>query len=151
MSQTATHDDDVLRAGFDLGFTYTRTTGPVICAFLTGLRDKKIKGIKRSNGQVMCPPLEYDPETADELSELVDLKDTGVVKSWAWVTEPREKHHLKKPFAWALIQIDGASTSMLHMVDAGSESKMKTGMKVKAKWSEQTKGFMTDIACFIPV
>jgi len=151
MSQTATHDDDVLRAGFDLGFTYTRTTGPVIGAFLTGLRDKKIKGIKRSNGQVMCPPLEYDPETADELSELVDLKDTGVVKSWAWVTEPREKHHLKKPFAWALIQIDGASTSMLHMVDAGSESKMKTGMKVKAKWSEQTKGFMTDIACFIPV
>jgi len=151
MSQTATHDDDVLRAGFDLGFTYTRTTGPVIGAFLTGLRDKKIKGIKRSNGQIMCPPLEYDPETADELSELVDLKDTGVVKSWAWVTEPREKHHLKKPFAWALIQIDGASTTMLHMVDAGSESKMKTGMKVKAKWSEQTKGFMTDIACFIPV
>lgn len=151
MSQTTTHDDDVLRAGFDLGFTYTRTTGPVIGAFLTGLRDKKIRGIKRSNGQVMCPPLEYDPETADELSEMVELKDSGVVKSWAWVTEPREKHHLKKPFAWALIQIDGASTSMLHMVDAGSESKMKTGMKVKAKWSEQTKGFMTDIACFVPV
>jgi uncharacterized protein len=150
MSQTTTHDDEVLRAGFDLGFTYTRTTGPVIGAFLTGLRDKKIRGIKRSNGQVMCPPLEYDPETADELSDMVDLKDTGTVKSWAWVTEPREKHHLKKPFAWALIQIDGASTTMLHMVDAGSENKMKTGMKVKAQWSEQTRGFMTDITCFVP-
>jgi len=151
MSQTTTHDDEVLRAGFDLGFTYTRTTGPVIGAFLTGLRDKKIKGIKRSNGQVMCPPLEYDPETADELTQLVDLADTGVVKSWSWVMEPREKHHLQKPFAWALIQIDGASTSLLHMVDAGSENKMKTGMKVKAQWAEQTRGFMTDIACFVPV
>lgn len=149
-AESSASPDGVLRASFDLGFTYTRTTGPVIGAFLTGLRNRQIKGIKRSNGQVMCPPLEYDPETAAELTELVDLKDTGVVKTWAWVTQPRDKHHLKKPFAWALIQIDGANTTMLHMVDAGDESKMKTGMKVKAKWSEQTRGFMTDIACFVP-
>jgi len=141
---------DVLRASFDLGFTYTRTTGPVIGAFLTGLRNKQIKGIKMSNGKIMCPPLEYDPQTADELTQIVDLKDSGVVKQWSWVSQPREKHHLKKPFAWALIQIDGADTTLLHMVDAGSEKNMKTGMKVKAKWAEQTRGFMTDINCFIP-
>jgi uncharacterized OB-fold protein len=94
--------------------------------------------------------MEYDPKTAEELTELVDLKDTGVVKTWSWVTEPREKHHLQKPFAWALIQVDGADTTLLHMVDAGSESKMKNGMKVKARWSDTTKGFMTDIACFEP-
>ena len=142
--------DDVLRAGFDLGFTYTRSTGPIIGAFLTGLRDKQIKGIKRSNGKVMCPPTEYDPETADELTELVDLKDTGTVKTWSWVNTPQAKHHLKKPFAWALIQIDGADTTLLHMVDAGSESNMKNGMKVKAKWADDRRGFMTDIACFQP-
>lgn len=151
MSQTTTQDDGVLRAGFDLGFTYTRTTGPIIGAFLGGLRNRQIKGIKRSNGQVMCPPLEYDPETADELTQLVDLKDTGTVKTWSWVSEPREKHHLKKPFAWALIQIDGANTTLLHMVDAGAEKNMKNGMKVKAQWAEQTRGFMTDIVAFVPV
>ena len=150
MSQTATHDDDVLRAEFDLGFTYTRSTGPVIGAFLTGLRNKQIKGIRKSDGKVMCPPMEYDPKTAEELTELVDLKDTGIVKTWSWVSQPREKHHLQKPFAWALIQVDGADTTLLHMVDAGSESKMKNGMKVKARWSDATKGFMTDIACFEP-
>jgi uncharacterized OB-fold protein len=142
--------DDVLRAGFDLGFTYTRSTGPIIGAFLTALRDKKIIGIKKSDGQVMCPPMEYDPETAEELTELVDLADTGVVKTWSWVSEPRPKHHLDKPFAWALIQIDGADTSLLHMVDAGSIDNMKAGMKVKARWANETKGFMTDIACFEP-
>ena len=107
-------------------------------------------GIKRSNGQVMCPPMEYDPQTAEELTEMVDLADTGTVTTWAWVNEPRPKHHLDKPFAWALIRIDGADTTLLHMVDAGSEENMSNGMKVKARWADETNGFMTDIACFEP-
>lgn len=144
------NDAEVLRAGFDLGFTYTRSTGPVIGQFLTSLRNKQLIGIKGSNGQVICPPTEYDPKTAEELSEFVDLAETGTVTGWSWVHTPRPKHHLDKPFAWALIQIDGADTAMLHMVDAGSEDNMKTGMKVKIRWAEETTGFMTDIACFEP-
>ena len=141
--------DQVLRAGFEVGYTYTRMTGEVIGEFLAGLRDGQIKGIKGSNGKVICPPTEYDPVTAEELSELVALPDTGTVKTFNWVHQPRPKHLLKKPFAWALIQIDG--TSLLHMVDAGSEARMKTGMKVKVRWAAQRKGFITDIECFEPV
>ncbi|MBP9712165.1 MAG: OB-fold domain-containing protein [Sterolibacterium sp.] len=143
--------DQVLRAGFEVGYTYTRMTGEVIGEFLAGLRDGQIKGIKGSNGKVICPPTEYDPVTAEELSELVALPDTGTVKTFNWVHQPRPKHLLKKPFAWALIQIDGADTSLLHMVDAGSEARMKTGMKVKVRWAAQRKGFITDIECFEPV
>lgn len=142
--------DDVLRAGFDVGFTYTRFVGPVIGEFLAGLRDGRIKGIKGSNGKVICPPTEYDPATAAECTELVALPDTGTVKTWSWVSQPRSKHLLKKPFAWALIQIDGADTAMLHMIDAGAEAKMKTGMKVRARWAAERKGFITDIECFEP-
>lgn len=144
-------DSEVLRAGFDLGFTYTRSTGPVIGQFLTSLRDHQLTGIKGSQGQVICPPVEYDPVTAEELTEIVDLAETGTVKSWSWVTEPRPKHGLDQPFAWALIQIDGADTSLLHMVDAGSEDSMRTGMRVKVRWADETTGFITDIACFEPV
>ncbi|MEZ5495011.1 MAG: hypothetical protein R3E61_10730 [Pseudomonadales bacterium] len=61
----------------------------------------------------------------------------------------------KTPFdaslAWALIKIDGADTAMLHKVDAGGESKMKTGMKVKVRWAAERRGFITDIECFEPV
>ena len=46
----------------------------------------------------------------------------GVVTSWAWVSQPRPNHPLQRPFAWALIRLDGADTAMLHVVDAGSES-----------------------------
>jgi len=144
-------DAEVLRAGFDLGFTYTRSTGPVIGQFLTSLRDQQLTGIKGSKGQVICPPVEYDPVTAEELTEMVDLADTGTVKGWSWVTEPRPKHMLDKPFAWALIQVDGADTTLLHMVDAGAEENMSTGMRVKVRWAPETTGFITDIACFEPV
>ena len=147
----AQHDDDVLRDGFELGFTYTRSVGPVIGAFLTGLRDGKMTGIKGSNGKVICPPTEYDPQTSEELSEMVDLPSTGTVKTWSWISKPHKKHVLTQPFAWALIQIDGTDTSLLHKVDAGSEANMKTGMKVKVRWADDRRGFITDIACFEPV
>lgn len=141
---------EVLQQAFTLGFTYTRTTGPVVGRFLTALRDRKIVGIKGSDGRVIVPPMEYDPVTAEELTDFVDLPDTGVVKTWAWVKHPRGKHHLDQPFAWAQIQIDGSDIPMIHMVDAGDESKMSTGMKVKVRWADETKGFITDIACFEP-
>ena len=143
-------DSEVLKADFDLNFTYTRTTGPIIGRFFTELRDRNIVGIKGSNGKVIVPPTEYDPITAEELSEFVEVSQEGVVKTWCWVNEPREKHPLDKPFGWALIQLEGADTPMLHAVDAGSESAMSTGMKVKIRWAEETTGMITDIACFEP-
>ena len=72
------------------------------------------------------------------------------VKTWSWISKPHPKHVLTQPFAWALIQIDGADTSLLHKVDAGSEANMKTGMKVKVRWADDRRGFITDIACFEP-
>lgn len=145
MSQNA----DVLRSEFDLDFTYTRTYGAVMSQFFTALKDQKVLGIKGSQGQVICPPLEYDPQTADSLSEFVELSDTGVVKTWSWVSQPLDKHPLQKPFAWVLVQIDGADTSMLHILDA-DKTAIKTGMKVKIRWAENRLGRIRDIACFEP-
>jgi len=139
-----------LSADFDLEFTYTRSTGPVVGRFLTGLRDKKILGQKGANGKVIVPPTGYDPETSETLEEFVEVGQSGAVTTWAWVNAPREKHPLDRPFAWALVKLDGATTPMLHAVDAGSESKMKTGMRVKVRWADQTVGRIQDIACFEP-
>ncbi len=61
-------EPEVLKAEFDLNFTYTRTTGPIIGRFFTELRDRNVVGIKGSNGQVIVPPTEHDPLTAEELS-----------------------------------------------------------------------------------
>ena len=84
---------EILSQAFTLGYTYTRSTGPVVGKFFTALRDRKMVGIKGSDGKVLMPPVEFDPVSAEALSEFVDVADTGVVKTWAWVTEHRKAHH----------------------------------------------------------
>jgi uncharacterized OB-fold protein len=133
---------------FALEFPYKRSVGPVIGAFLTALRERRVVGVKTADGRVICPPLEYDPDTSEATGDLVDLPDTGTVREWAWVGEPLRKHPLDRPFAWALIQMDGADTRMLHAVDTGGRDRIAAGLKVKVRWADETKGHITDIACF---
>lgn len=139
-----------LTAPHVLNYTYKRSLGPVLGPFFTALRDRVILGVRRRDGSVLVPPKEYDPDTAEALSELVRVADTGVVRSWAWVAKPRPQQPLGRPFAYALIQLDGASTSLLHVVDAGSESAMRSGMRVAARWAAETSGRIQDIEAFVP-
>ena len=112
--------------------------------------ETKIVGAKTKDGRVIVPPTPHDPDTGEDVDGLVDLPDTGIVTTWAWVAKPRPRHPLQKPFAWALVRIDGADTAMLHAVDAGDESRMSSGMQVKARWAEQAKGSILDLECFEP-
>jgi uncharacterized OB-fold protein len=139
---------EILNQAFELGYTYTRSTGPVIGRFLTELKKRNIVGIKASDGRVVVPPMEYDPDTAAELSEFVQVGQQGEIVSFAWVKEPREAHPMQVPFAWAMIKLDGADVPMIHCVAADAESDIATGARVRAVWAEETIGFITDIRCF---
>ena len=140
-----------LTAPHRLQYTYKRSTGPVLGRFFGGLKEGRILGIRRKDGRVLVPPKEYDPDTGESLSELVEVGSAGTVKSWAWVAHPREKQPIGRPFAYALIQLDGADTPLLHAVDAGGdERRMKTGMRVKARFAGQREGTIRDIECFEP-
>ena len=132
-------------------FPYTRTLGPVYSEFLTGMRDGKILGIRGRDGRVLCPPTEWDPATGEALdNEFVEVGPGGVVETWAWVSAPTSKHPLDKPFAFALIKLDGADTAMMHAVDAGSMDAMQTGMRVEARWKGERLGHILDIEAFTP-
>ncbi len=141
-----------LTAPYVLEYTYRRSVGPVVGQFLTGLRDQKFLGMKTSSGRILVPPPENDPETGETLSEMVAVGDAGVVTTWSWVSAPRKNHPLQKPFAWALVKLDGADTAMLHVVDVGEGGmeKMSTGMRVRARWKAERIGHVTDVACFEP-
>ncbi len=140
----------VFTAEHVLEYAYKRSVGDVLSRFFTDLRDRKISGIRTADGKVQVPPSEYDPATGVSLSELVEVGPGGVVTTWAWVHEPRSQHVLDKPFAWALIRLDGADTGLLHAVDAGHEDAMATGMRVTPRWREETVGEIQDIECFVP-
>jgi uncharacterized OB-fold protein len=141
-------DDGVLHADVTLEYPFTRTTGPVIGAFLTGLREGVIVGIKRADGTVLVPPCEYDPATAEPLTEIVEVADVGVVTSWCWNGDPRERQPFDGSFGWALIKLDGADTPMLHAVRAAAPDAMSTGMRVRAVWRATREGHISDIECF---
>ncbi len=130
---------------------YTRTTGPVIGRFLTELRGGRIVGVRTAGGRVLVPPLEYDPATGDAVTgEYVEVGPAGTVKAWAWVAEPRPSHPLDRPFAWALIELDGADTALVHAVDAGTPKAIAAGTRVWPVWRGQRTGHITDISCFAP-
>jgi uncharacterized OB-fold protein len=132
-------------------FPYTRSTGPMVGAFLTGLRDKRVLGVKDSTGRVVVPPPEYDVATAAALAPdaLVEVASEGVVTSWSWNPKPRLGQPFDRPFAWALVQLDGADTGLLAALDASRDA-IRTGMRVRVRWAAETVGFITDIACFEP-
>jgi uncharacterized OB-fold protein len=142
---------DILSAPYVLEYTYTRSTGPVVGRFLESLRYEVLEGVKTADARVLCPPLEYDEAGEPTTGEFVQLQPSGTVRSWSWVQEPRTGHPLKRPFAWALIQIDGADNAMLHVVDAGMAKRMRTGMRVRLRWSAEKNGTIRDIACFEPI
>ena len=141
----------MLQAPLVLEYPFTRSTGPVIGAFLAGLKAGVITGIRRADGSVLCPPLEYDPATAEPLTEMVEVGQSGEVVTWAWNGDPRPQQPFDGPFAWALIRLDGADTAMLHAVLADDAAQVSTGMRVRAVWRDQREGHIADIAGFEPV
>ncbi len=148
---SAVDSEGVLRAPHVLEYEYKRSVGPVIGAFMTGLKEGRILGAI-SAGKVVVPPTEYDPITSEDVGELVEVGPGGAVTTWAWVHKPASGQPLDRPFAWALVRLDNATTSMLHAVDGGSPEAMSTGMRVTARFRPKTErqGHIRDIECFAP-
>lgn len=135
-----------------LEFPYSRTLGPVVGAFLAGLREGKLYGIRGKDGRVLTPPLEYDPETGETLgTEMVPVGPEGTVVAWTWVSEPSPKHPLDRPFSFALVKPDGADTPLVSAVDSGTMEAMSTGMKVRPRFKSEPHGLITDLEAWEPV
>jgi hypothetical protein len=142
------HPEPPLSAPLTLSFDYTRSVGPTLSKFFTALRERRVLGVRGSDGRVHVPPAEYDPVTYEPLGEMVPVSAVGTVVSWTWQAEPLEGQPLDRPFAWALIKLDGADTPLIHAVDAGEPESIRTGARVHVHWADELVGAITDIAYF---
>jgi uncharacterized OB-fold protein len=129
-----------------LEFPYSRTLGPIIGAFAAGLREQRLLAARTTGGRVLMPPLEYDPDTGDATeAELIEVGPGGVVESWSWVPTPSGRQPYDRPFAFALIKVDGTDTGMVHVLTATSPDQISSGMRVTPVWRETRTGRIDDI------
>src|SRR5262245_44472280 len=142
----------VFSARHVVAYDYRRSVGPVLGRFLAELRARRLVGHRTATGRVPRPPQAHEPPTtaARRTPGVVPVGRGGFVPTWSWVAAPRAKHPLARPFAWALIRLDGADTAILHALDAPSESRVRTGLRVRPRWRAETRGEIADIKCFEP-
>ncbi|ANH39863.1 hypothetical protein I601_3457 [Nocardioides dokdonensis FR1436] len=139
-----------LSAPVTVAFDYTRSTGPVLGRFFTGLRDGVLVAGRTTDGEVVVPPPEYDPVTHEPTTEFVEVSPVGSVTSWTWVSEPVAGQPFDRPFAFALVLLDGATRPFLHALDVASPAEVTTGMRVQVRWRAERTGSITDIEAFEP-
>jgi uncharacterized OB-fold protein len=73
---------------------------------------------------------------------------SGVVMSWARVTDNSRGAPVEAPFRFVLVRLAGADTSMLHL--APDDERIKIGAKVVPEFREKRTGSITDIKWFVP-
>jgi len=139
-----------LHAPLAVEFDYTRSLGPTLSQFMTGLRHRQIYAGRLSDGTLAVPPPEYDPATHAAVTDLVPVGDSGTVQSWTWVPEPVDGQPLDRPFTFAHVLIDGTDRPLLHAVAVDSPDAISTGLRVRAHWADDLTGAITDIAWFEP-
>jgi len=132
-------------------FEYTHSTGETVGRFLAGLKEqKKIWGQRVAGLGVVVPPVGYSEIDGSPGGEWVEVASTGTVTAVAVVAEPIERlHPCSSTFAFVLVRLDGADTSMAHIVkeDLGN---LRIGSRVETVWmpDEERKGTIRDIECF---
>jgi uncharacterized OB-fold protein len=136
-----------------LALPYQYFAGSTGSRFLIAIRDKKkIRGLKcKKCGKIYVPARSTCETCFVEISEnWVDLADKGTVTGFTVIRYEEPHQPMKPPYILALIKLEGADTSLLHIVKGIEPEKMKTGIKVKAVFAQETTSSILDISHFEP-
>jgi uncharacterized OB-fold protein len=138
---------------------YELALGPTWKRFFEGLKKKEIWGnCCPECRRVLVPARIYCPRCFVEMGEWVEVSAEGVLVSWALIAYEYFAMPAKPPFITSVIRLDGADCSFLHMVGGfeireleSVQSKVRTGMKVRAVWRDMRVGGIMDIMYFEPI
>ena len=139
---------EVLSAPLVIEYPFTRTTGPVIGAFLTGLREQQVLGIRDTDGRVVCPPVEYDPQ----IGRTADRDGRGRAPRARSRRGPGSQRP-RRPAAATAARAGARQARRCRHLDAARRRRPRpdavaTGARVRIRWADEPEGLITDIACF---
>jgi uncharacterized protein len=121
--------------------------------FFKALKEKgELVGTRcRACHQVFVPSRQFCERCFAELTEEVRVQPDGVIKSFSYAYVDHIGRRLKQPVASALVQLEGATTVMLHrLLEVKDLSRISIGSRVKAVIKPKAKrtGSMLDIEGF---
>ena len=132
---------------------YKYSVGALASKFFIALRDnKKIMGVKCSKcNLVIVPPRSICSKCYSKLDEYVELDGKGTLLTYTVVHYVPPVEGLKPPFAYGVIQLDGADTGFTHILGEVDLQSIDVGMRVEAVFNENRQGNILDIKYFRPL
>mgnify|MGYP001068512744 CR=1 FL=1 len=152
MGQEIANKEPIITPGWII-MPYKYSVGTLASKFFIGLRDnKKIIGVKCSKcNLVIVPPRSICSRCFSKLDECVELDSRGTLLTYTVVHYTSPVQPLEPPFAYGVIQLDGADTGFTHILGEVDLENIKIGMRVEAVFNEKRQGNILDIKYFKPL
>ena len=115
---------------------YEFTAGDATTRFLRGITQKKILGQRAPGGRVYVPPRGADPELGQPTPIEVEVAQVGTVTSFCVVNLQFYGSVMEIPYVSALILLDGADLSIMHLIQEIPADQVRIGMRVEAVWRD---------------
>jgi len=116
---------------------YTFTAGDATTRFLHGITEKRIIGQKANeHSRVYVPPRGADPELGQPTPIEVEVAQVGTVTSFCVVNLQFYGSVMEIPYVSALILLDGADLSIMHLIQEVPADQVHIGMRVEAVWRD---------------
>lgn len=121
--------------------------------FFKALKEKgELVGTRcRPCHQVYLPARHFCERCFAELTDKIRVKREGIVRSFTFCYVDRDGRRLKQPSGLALVQLEGATTLLLHrLLDVDDPSHLSIGSRVKVVIKPKAKraGSILDIEGF---
>lgn len=130
-----------------LRLPYTLTAGAMASRFMKSLREEgKICGTRCTQcGRVLVPPDIACALCWADTEGWIEVADKGVIKTFTVMRVPFYGQQIEIPYALGQILLDGADTTILHLLQEVKAEEVRIGMRVEAVWTQEPrKGFLAD-------
>jgi uncharacterized OB-fold protein len=144
--------DDIIK-GFTapMRLRYTVNAGRASSRFLRGMCEKRILGQRCPVcHKVTVPPRGACPTCGVPTAEEVELADTGTITSFCIININFDAKARELPYACASIVLDGADTTLFHLIQGADVANIRMGMRVKAVWAAELGPTLESIDHFTP-
>jgi uncharacterized OB-fold protein len=133
---------------------YEYTAGRAKSNFLRALAERRIIGERCPEcSSVYVPPTGGCSRCGVQTSEEVQVSDQGAITIFCIVNLPFYGQQITPPYVCASVKLDGADTTIFHLIQEIPAHDVRMGMRVEAVWrpSEEMDASMETIRHFRPI